>query len=187
MKKEVEADILLTVPELYSFNLRHTYTNPSGIIGLLISIGAILLLVYNFENYESMMALALLIIGLSFTVLEPILLFRKVKRQIKRTGSFARPLHYKINEEGIWVSQNEEMVLVEWPEVRKLVETKKAVYLYMSPVRAFIFPARQCGGQHKQLAAIARECMAKVRSGEIVFQDRYHKEFAKEKEQSGQE
>lgn len=187
MKKEVEVDILLTVRDLYRFTLRHTYTGFSGIIGLIISIGAIVLLVCNFEQYDSLVSLALLIIGLTFTVLQPLMLHAKVKKQMKRTGSFAMPLYYRINEEGIMVSQNDEVVLLEWPEVRRLVKTKKAVYIYMSPVRAFIFPTDQCGGQQKLLVDIAGECLAKVRSGEIVFTDRYHKEFEKEQEEKQDE
>lgn len=182
MEKEVEVDILLTVKDLYRFTLRHTYTSLSGIIGVIISIGALALLVCNFEKYDSPVSLALFIIGMTFTVLEPLMLHGKVKKQIKRTGSFAMPLHYKVSEEGIMVSQNDQIVPIEWPEVRKFVETKKAVYIYMSPVRAFIFPVDQCGGKQKLLVSIVKECLAKVRSGEIVFTDRYHKEFEQEQE-----
>lgn len=180
-ERQVEVDISLTVADLYRFSMRHNYTHASGLLGLLLSLGALVFLFLNFKDFDSMAVLTLLIIGLSFTVIQPIMLYQKAHRQIKRTGSFAKPLHYTVNIEGIRVSQNEQVVIIEWPEVRKLVAAKKAIYIYMSPIRAFIFPVNQCDGQEKKLKDIVEECMAKVRSGEIVFTDRYHKEVEKAK------
>lgn len=185
MSKEVKVDILLKTSELYRFTMHHTYFSLSGVFSLLISIGALVLFVLNFGAYDSMVTLALLIIGLTFTVLQPVMLFFKVRKQIKRRDSFAKPLHYEIRPEYIVVSQNDEKVLIEWPEVSKVISTKKAVYIYTSPVRAFIFPVAQCGGQEKLLVSMAKEAMEKVRKGEIVFQDLYHKGVEQEKAESG--
>ena len=69
------------------------------------------------------------------------MLFRS--RQIRSQESFKEPLVYNICDEGIVIRQNDQRADIVWSEVRKVIETKKAVFIYTSPVRAFIFPKDQ--------------------------------------------
>ena len=48
-------------------------------------------------------------------------------------------------------------VEVEWENIRKVVITKEAIYLYMSALSAFILPKSQCGGKYNELAVLLKE------------------------------
>ncbi|MDE6636481.1 MAG: YcxB family protein, partial [Lachnospiraceae bacterium] len=55
---------------------------------------------------------------------------------------FKTPIIYNLCKDGLVVRQGELKVNVSWDDISKIVETRKAFFLYTSPVRAFIFPKR---------------------------------------------
>ncbi len=161
--KEIEFDVELTAGELYRFTMRHTYVSLSGIFGLLISAAGIACLVLRFDTLDGTARLLFAILGLLFTVVQPVMLFFKTKAQVRKNKNINASLHYCLGEEGIRISRGEEEVRVKWHEVRKKVLSGRNLYLYMSPVRAFIFPERQCGGQFDALVELTSAMMEKYR------------------------
>lgn len=164
--KEIQFDVDLTIAELYAFSMRHTYFSVSGIVGLLISIGSLLIVGIRYSVLDQTTVIALVIIGLLFTVVQPIMLYFKARSQRKQNESINAPLHYTLSEEGIGVSQGEQTVQVKWYEVRKKIRTRSAYYLYMSPVRAFIFPKTQCDGKFEEIGNYINNMMEKYRDYE---------------------
>ena len=57
-------------------------------------------------------------------------------------------ISYELNEEGIRISQDEQSVLNEWGDFRKAVSTGQSVILYVTKVRALIFPRESLGEQY---------------------------------------
>lgn len=161
--KEIQFDVDLTVSELYAFSIRHTYCSISGVVGLLISIGSLVICALRYKVLDRTTVLALIIIGLLFTVVQPVMLYSKAHTQRRRNKDINALLHYCLSEEGIHVSQGEQEVMVPWYEVRKMVQTGKAVYLYMSPVRAFIFPQSQCGDQFAEMVDLIRAMLERYK------------------------
>ena len=78
-------------------------------------------------------------------------LWSKAKAQVRKNKSINATLHYTINDDGIIVSQGEQEAKVKWYQIRKTVVVKNAIYIYMSPVRAFIFTKNQCGEDFSDL------------------------------------
>ena len=159
--KEIEFDVELTAGELYAFLMRHTYTGISGIFGLIISIGSLLICGVRFSSLDNTARIALIIIGCLFTIVQPIMLYSKAKAQVRLNKNINASLHYRVSGEGITVTQGEQEAFVKWQEVRKKVTTSKAVYLYMSPTRAFIFPQRQCQEEYDRLCRTITQQMEK--------------------------
>ncbi|MDE6617224.1 MAG: YcxB family protein [Lachnospiraceae bacterium] len=164
--REAEFDIRLTAGELFAFTMHHTYSSASGLVGLGISIGSLVLCAARYKYFDSTTIIALVITGLLFTVVQPVMLYFKSRVQVKKNESINDDLHYRISEEGIEVSQGEQQAFVKWYEVRKRKMVKNAMYLYMSPVRAFIFPESQCGGSFKELSELVKDMMEKYKDYE---------------------
>ncbi len=164
--KEIEFDIRLTAGELFVFTMHHTYSSASGIAGLVISIGSLVLCAARFKYFDSTTIMALLITGLLFTVIQPVMLYWKSRVQVKKNESINDDLHYRISEEGIEVSQGEQQAFVKWYEVRKRKITKNAMYIYMSPIRAFIFPESQCKNNFNEAVKLVKDMMEKYKDYE---------------------
>ncbi len=153
--KEIAFDVELTAGDLYAFSMRHAYGNISGIFGVVISLSCWFILVLRFGAMDTTARIALFIIGCLFTIVQPVMLYSKSKAQARQNKNINSKLHYVLSPEGITVSQGEQEAAVKWYDVRKITCTAKAVYLYMSPVRAFIFPQDQCGTEFEEIKAFA--------------------------------
>ena len=73
-------------------------------------------------------------------------LFLKSKQQMLNTPAFKEPLHYKMTEEGVEISQKEAKEFQKWEHMVKATSTGKSIILYTSPVNACIFPRADLTG-----------------------------------------
>ena len=141
--EKISFDIKVTKKELANFMLYHNYHSLQGIIGLIISFGALVLLILRWDTLEIAQFALLVLLTLMFTVISPVILVRKASAQEKRNKSFEKPITYELGEEGFSLIQGEERVDLEWLNVYKIVDTGKSLVLYISTVRAFIWPKAQ--------------------------------------------
>lgn len=137
---EIEFDVKMTSGDLFDYMLHHTYTSPSGLIG---AVAGALMVVAG----ASGAGMLCLIAGLVILLYLPVTLFLKSKQQFLTNTAFKKPLHYKLTEEGIAVSQGEEVQSQKWEDMYKAVSTVKALIVYTTPVNATIFPKRDLGEQ----------------------------------------
>lgn len=141
----MECRILLKEKDMRHFMFRHTYTGFSGWFGVMLSVIALVMLVIGWRQYDIIHIVALGILALLFTVVQPAQIVLRAKRQIMNQDMFRDTLIYNLCKEGILVRQGEQYVNVVWKSIRKVVYTRKAVFVYTSPVRAFILPYDQIG------------------------------------------
>ena len=135
---EVEFDIQIKPGDLYDYMLYHTYTGLSGLIG---AVAGALMLVAGLRGAGILFVAA----GMVILLYLPGSLFLKSRQQFLANSAFRKPLHYKMTEEGIEVSQGEETQSQKWEDMYKAVSTVKSVIVYTSPVNAAIFPKRELG------------------------------------------
>lgn len=161
--KETDFDVTLHTGELYFFTMRHTYYSISGIFSLIISLGSLFFGLWGIQRFETTTLLALLFIASLFTIIQPLMLYVKCRAQIRKSDNINSPLHYSLTEEGITVRQAEQEADVKWYDIRKVVQARKGLYLYMSPVRAFIFPKEQCGSKYEAIRTTVLEQVEKYK------------------------
>ncbi len=131
-------DVRMTSGILYDYMLHHTYTGASGLLGNCMGALMVVLFFYN----GNVLALIGGILVLAYT---PWTLFLKSKQQMARTQSFKEALHYEMNEDGIQVSQGEEVLMLEWDSLYKAISTRQSIVVYTSKVNACIFPKKDLG------------------------------------------
>ncbi len=154
----MELDVLMDKKSMTKFLIRNNFTQAGGFIGLIISIAAIVCLVVFWGKIGQAQKILLVMLGLLFTVIQPLSIWLKGLKQLK-TGPFRKPFHYVFSEEGIHVKNTAGEVDVPWEQVEKDIITKDAIYIYMNAVSAFIIPASQCGKNFVPLAALIRKYM----------------------------
>ena len=84
----------------------------------------------------------------------------RVKLQAKTNKSFAKPLTYTIDEQGITVSQDELSDSVKWNEIWKAVKYGRQVVVYITNVRAFVFPVDCIGDKYDDLVTLLEKGLA---------------------------
>lgn len=159
---EVKIEAKLTQKEMFSFLMKHTYSSFSGFIGVLLSVCA-LMGFFTFltnPNMNPVYKIVLLVTGLLFTVIQPIMLYQKAGKQIKKNTSFAKPITYIFNERLIEVSQDEAKVSYEWLDVTKVTTTKSLVIIYTGKMRAFVLPKSAIGDRLNDLEDLIRKYSA---------------------------
>ena len=135
----MEFDVQIKSGDLYDYMMRHTYNSPAGLLGSVV--GALMVVVGLAKMYVLFIVLgAVLLLYLPYT------LFIKSKRQ-SLNPVFQKPLHYRVDEDGITVSQGEVSETQKWENIYKAVSTSKSIIVYTSKVNAWIFPKRELGDE----------------------------------------
>ena len=145
---DLEFDVKVTPGVLYDFKIQHTYKKPITILATALGFFSIYLSFVR-EDYK----LIFLFLGIVFIVYEPITAAYHSYVQAKLTPAFQAPLHYRLCEEGIEISQNGEVQLAKWDQCVKACNTRKSIFVYTSKVNAFIFPRADLGNQTEDVIA----------------------------------
>ena len=156
----ISFSVQMTVKDVYRFNMYHVYHSASGLVGLLLSLLALGNLIISFDSLTDQGKTIMTIVALWFTVLEPIMVYRRAKKQVKKIKSYHKPLHYTIGEQGITVSQDEESQTMEWNRLRKIVKTRQQILIYSSRVHAFIFPRTAWQDQEQKMQSLLKRYAA---------------------------
>jgi hypothetical protein len=135
---ELEFDVKITSLAMYDYLLYHTYTSLSGLLGTIV--GVFLIMAFAATKYP-----IYLIAGLVLILYLPCSLFLRANRQVLDTPAFKQPLHYRLTDEGICVSQGQSEEKQSWDSCYKAISTTKSIIIYTSRTTASIFPKSDLG------------------------------------------
>lgn len=136
----LEFDVNINAGVLYDYLLKHTYSGLQGILATVI--GTLLIMMFLSGS-----GILYLIFGIVVIIYIPFSLFLSANRQALQVEAFKKPLHYRMLEEGIEVSQGEIVELQEWADMVKAVSTGKSIIVYTSRYKAAIFPRKDLANQ----------------------------------------
>ncbi len=137
-------DVKVTAGVLYDYLLFHTYTSFSGMLGTLV--GVMLIMAFISTKYA-----IYLIAGIVLIAYLPGALFLRAMQQVQNTPAFRQPLHYRMTDEGVSVSQGENEEQQSWDSCVKAVSTGRSIILYTSRTTASIFPKKDLGDRKEAL------------------------------------
>lgn len=143
---QLEFDVKINAGVLFDYMLHHTYTGSAGILGS--AVGALGVVAFFMNGYP-----LYLILGVIILFYQPVSLWLRAKKQALNPV-FKQPLHYKMTEEGVTVSQGETEQFQKWEDMFKAVSTGRSIILYTSRVNASIFPRTDLGQQQAEVIAM---------------------------------
>jgi len=129
---EMEFEVRVRAKDLFDYQLHHTYTSASGLLGALLGIFVMGVFTYNQE-------VIYLLLGAFMLCYTPIVLFFRSLSQAA-SPSFQTPMKYHMTDEGVTISIGEQSQMIPWDAFYRAVSTRKNVVLYTSKVNAFLFP-----------------------------------------------
>lgn len=156
MDNEVKFEIKISNKDLANFMIYHNYHSMQGVIGLFISLASLVLLIVKFKTLDTTQILVLAVLALVFTVLTPAILVRKAAAQAKRNKTFANPITYELRDDGFSLYQGDEKADLEWRNVYKVMDNGHSLILYISTVRAFIWPKKQIESQYGAVTGLLK-------------------------------
>ncbi len=151
--------VLMTERDMKHFVLYHNYSSFQGWIGIIISAAALIYLVVGFADMNWTTRVVFLIIGLLFTVVNPLMLCVKARQQVRKNPTFQTPLDYILADEALVIEQDEAQAAIPWGELRLIKETKYILIVYVTKMRAFIWPKDQLDSQYREITDILRQKM----------------------------
>lgn len=145
MSKTKKKTVSMSFEALLSYIINTNYRCFSGVSGLFISVVSLILLLLGFNSLSRSGKILLLLVGLTFTVINPIVLTFKAFKQYKLSPSYRKPLSYTFTNDGIEVSLGEQSQLVKWDMICRLMMTKSMIAIYTSRLHAFVIPLKELG------------------------------------------
>jgi hypothetical protein len=152
----MEFDVKMTTGLLYDYLLYQAFTSLAGWFTLALSVGMIVL-------YFTSGSLILLLVGLLGIVYTPIYLYGRAKLQMQINKSFKSALHYRVDQNGIEISQEGDAARVEWEQLYKAVATRRSIFVFTSRHNAWIFPYKDLGEKRGRVVELIKTHM-KVRA-----------------------
>jgi len=141
MSKTVKVSVKLKTSDMFCFLMHYTYSSLAGIVGVLFSIGAAVLLVYMWGSLDIAYRFLLLVCALLFTVINPMMLWTRAKRQVRTSPALKEPIVYVFNEKGVSMSMGKEKAELAWADFYKIKKIVGRYVLYTSRIRSNIVPA----------------------------------------------
>lgn len=157
----VKFKVKMTEEYMYDFMMYHNYTHPSGILGAVVGVAAAGLAVRSLIVGDNQTAMLGILFAILFLVVTPKTTRSRAKMQVEKTKMFQEPLEYELNEHGITVRQGELEATNPWDEFAKVVCTRKSLILYITRVRALIFPKACMGEQYEAVVDAIRNNLPK--------------------------
>lgn len=134
----IECDVKIGKADLYDYNLKYTYSQFINILAEIIGVLAVAYGIYS-ANYP------LAVIGAVVVVYLPITLWMRSAQVAALSPAFKEPLHYRLDDEGLTISQGENEETIKWENCVKAVSTTRSVLVFTSRTTATIFPRKQLG------------------------------------------
>ena len=151
----IEFDVKMDAGSLSGFVLYHNYMRPGGLVGLVLSIAAIVMLIIRWDHWTGLQRCLLIVLALLFLIFQPLMLLQKSNTQL-HSPAFATPMHYRFDEATFTISQGTKSEEFAYEDIRKAVFHKKVMYLYMTTVSAFIIPRSQCEDEFEPLRELIK-------------------------------
>ena len=166
--KEVKFSVQITVKDMFAFLMHHSYRGASLIADAIVTFGAIGLLLAGFGEGDPVKTIALIFVAMLFTVVHPLQLYSKARKQVTKNEVFKKPLNYVLTEEGITLSQGAESQSITWADVFQVKEYKSQILVYTGRVYAFIWPKRELTGCETEVKAFFKKYLSEKVAGKSI-------------------
>ena len=158
-----EFDVAITSKDMYRFNMYHAYHGFQGIFATIIGIFVLIVAIITYGKIDIMYTILYVVFGVVFLVYVPVSLYKHSKQQILSSEVLRHALHYKVDEEGVHLSQNDQTADLPWNQSYKVVSTKSNLLIYSSRVNAYVNPRETIGTDYETVAKLAEKHLEKYR------------------------
>lgn len=158
-----EFDVTITGKDMFRFNMYHSYHGFHGIFATVLGILILGVAAATAGKVETMYTVLYTVFGIVFLVYMPISLYMRSKQQVMSSDVLKQALHYKVDETGVHVSQQDQTADLPWEQIYKVVTTKSNLLIYSSRMNAYVIPRSVIAGQYETVKMLAESHLEKYR------------------------
>ena len=155
--EKIEINIDLKTKHMYEFQMRHSYLTRTGILSVIVSLVALVYLLFTFRSNSYSTNMLLVLAALLFTVIYPIQMLSKSFQLVKMSPVLSKTLKYTFTTEGILVSQDNDDALLPWEDIVRVIETTKLILVYSSPKNGYILPKSQYIDEYEDIKSMIKK------------------------------
>lgn len=134
--------------ELWKLTMHSIYYSIVGICNIVFTISMILL-IYRFWGNVELIGKLLLIAGVSlFTILQPIAIYLKSKKQLEK---LPKGMRLNFNHEGLAINEENQSSFIKWNAIKKIVQTKNSLIIFTSNSYGLFLTKNMLGEQKNKL------------------------------------
>ena len=153
MKEVKTKTIQMTYKALLSYVLNTNYQSVAGIMSLGLSLVCLAVLILFFGRISMRSRMLLLVVGLLFTVINPLLLAFRTFKQFKLSPSYRKPIVYTFTDEGIGIAQGDQDMTLGWDRIVRLLMTNSMIAIYTNRIHAFVIPLSELSDDRPKIVA----------------------------------
>lgn len=150
-----EFEVTITDKDMFRFNLYHAYHGFQGIIATLVGVWVLIMAGLTFGKVNLMYTIIYILLGILFLIYVPGNLYLRSKKQISSSEVLKNALQYRIDDDGVHVSQGEQTADLPWKQIYKMVSTKNQLLIYSSRLNAYIIPREAVREQYQTILGLA--------------------------------
>ncbi|MGL5437770.1 MAG: YcxB family protein [Lachnospiraceae bacterium] len=166
MDKEIRFDIQLTAKDLWQFSMYHTNNGLRGGFNIIFTLAALYLLVVRWAGMGVSNRLLMICCALMFTVIQPLMMFLKARRQVK-TPAMQQPMVLVFGEKGLHVEMGGQDIDFEWDQMGRMDKKPTQIILYMDRIHAYLIPNSELAGKEEDFFEMIRTHLPKERRRNI--------------------
>ena len=146
----MELRVKNTAREIFLFSMSHFYRSVPGIINVVCMIMALGLSAAVWGSQTGPMRVMLGAALAAALAVQPFVLYRKAAREAADPNR-SREIHFKIDYNGLKVSQGKEKASIRWNQVLKVGKVSDIYIIYLTKNRAYLIPGRVLTGEKKEM------------------------------------
>ena len=154
--KSFSFDIELKANDLWTFYMYNANRGYRLLFNIIFTIGCLIYLVYYWKELDNSKKFILVFFSLMFTVLQPLLLYRKAILQAK-TDNMKAGFNLKLSESGIDVSKDDQKLHLDWEHIFRSMIRRYMIVLYTDNIRGYLIPARCFSDKRNEVNALIKE------------------------------
>lgn len=149
--------VKMTSKDLFEFSMYNSYSGGMGLFNVIFTAAALALLIFtwNWGGISIYQKLILVFCCLIFTVIQPLMLHFKAKKQAEMIG-FSAPVNLTFTDENILVEQAGVEGDMDWSRIWKVVRIPSMMIIKVGPSHGYLIPNRSMDGQEEALVALFR-------------------------------
>ena len=147
---DITVTALVTRRDMFSYLMNSAYRSVSGILLTVFGCFCIAVVFITWGEVELTVSLLLLLLGFMYTIYRPLHLWMLAGRRVKKT-TYAEPITYIFNEQGITSRQGEQEASSDWEALWKARIWGNILVIFVSVNVGIILPEEAIGENREAL------------------------------------